>query len=332
MKAPEKLPVKDADMTMDCLSMLDALRAAIGKVVIGQEALIDRLLIGLLAGGHLLLEGVPGLAKTTLAKAVADCIDVDFHRIQFTPDLLPGDLIGTDIFRPGNASFEFMRGPVFHSILLADEINRSPAKVQSALLEAMEERQVTVGNTTYALPDLFWVIATQNPVEQEGTFPLPEAQIDRFLMMLLLDYPSRDEEIDILRLHESDDGQPHVAPVVHADDVFVLRRHIRSIHLAPELNGYIVDIVKATRNPERLDAELDNMLTLGASPRASIALSICARAHAAICGRDYVSPHDIQNIAPDVLRHRIIPSFDALASGWDRERLIERLIELTPVP
>ncbi|MDQ6959789.1 MAG: AAA family ATPase [Mariprofundaceae bacterium] len=324
--------MKGVDMHVDCLKTLDALRSAIGKVVIGQGALIDRLLIGLLAGGHLLLEGVPGLAKTTLAKAVADCIDVDFHRIQFTPDLLPGDLIGTDIFHQENASFEFMRGPMFHSILLADEINRSPAKVPSALLEAMEERQVTVGNTTYALPDLFWVIATQNPVEQEGTFPLPEAQIDRFLMMLLLDYPTRDEEIDILRLHESDDGQLHAETVVHAEDVFAMRHAIRAIHLAPELNGYIVDMVAATRNPERLDAELDGMLTLGASPRASIALSICARAHAAIRGRDYVSPHDIQSIAPDVLRHRIIPSFDALASGRDRECLIQRLIELTPVP
>jgi len=317
---------------MDCLATLDALRSAIGRVVIGQQALIDRLLIGLLAGGHLLLEGVPGLAKTTLAKAVADCIDVDFHRIQFTPDLLPGDLIGTDIFRPENGSFEFVRGPVFHSILLADEINRSPAKVQSALLEAMQERQVTVGNTTYALPELFWVIATQNPVEQEGTFPLPEAQIDRFMMMLVLDYPSRDEEMDILRMHESDTGSSTIAPVIHADDVFALRREIRRIHLAPELNGYIVDMVAATRHLERLDGQLEGMLTLGASPRASIALSICARAHAAIQGRDYVSPHDIQRIAPDVLRHRIILGFDALAAGWDRERLIERLIELTPVP
>jgi len=319
-------------MNMDCLAVLDALRKAISRRVVGQDALIDRLLIGLLAGGHLLLEGVPGLAKTTLAKAVADCIDVDFHRIQFTPDLLPGDLIGTDIFRPENASFEFMRGPMFHSILLADEINRSPAKVQSALLEAMEERQVTVGNTTYMLPDLFWVIATQNPVEQEGTFPLPEAQLDRFLMMLLLDYPGRDDEIEILRMHEAEGENVQTAPVVHIDDVFALRRHIRRIHLAPELNGYIVDMVAATRHPERLDAELSGMLTLGASPRASIALSICARARAAIHGRDYVSPHDIQRMAPDILRHRIIPSFDALASGWDRERLIQRLIELTPVP
>jgi len=317
---------------MDCLTTLEALRTAIGRVVVGQQSLIDRLLIGLLAGGHLLLEGVPGLAKTTLAKAVADCIDVDFHRIQFTPDLLPGDLIGTDIFRPENGSFEFVRGPVFHSILLADEINRSPAKVQSALLEAMQERQVTVGNTTYALPELFWVIATQNPVEQEGTFPLPEAQIDRFMMMLVLDYPSRDEEVDILRMHECDDSASAIAPVVHADDVFELRQGIRRIHLAPELNGYIVDLVAATRRPERLDKQLEGMLTLGASPRASIALSICARAHAAVQGRDYVSPHDIQRIAPDVLRHRIIPGFDAMAAGWDRERLIERLIELTPVP
>ncbi len=319
-------------MKGECLATLDGLRSAIGHVVVGQQTLIDRLLIGLLAGGHLLLEGVPGLAKTTLAKAVADCIDVDFHRIQFTPDLLPGDLIGTDIFRPENGSFEFVRGPVFHSILLADEINRSPAKVQSALLEAMEERQVTVGNSTYALPELFWVIATQNPVEQEGTFPLPEAQIDRFMMMLVLDYPSRDEEIGILRMHESDTGSASVAPVIHADDVFALRQQIRGIHLAPELNGYIVDMVAATRRPEVLDKQLAGMLTLGASPRASIALNICARAHAAIQGRDYVSPHDIQSIAPDVLRHRIIPSFDALAAGMDRERLIGRLIELTPVP
>ncbi len=321
-----------ADDGQSCLATLDALRTSIARLVVGQEALIDRLLIGLLAGGHLLLEGVPGLAKTTLAKAVADCIDVDFHRIQFTPDLLPGDVIGTDIFRPENASFEFMRGPVFHSIVLADEINRSPAKVQSALLEAMQERQVTVGNHTYALPELFWVIATQNPVEQEGTFPLPEAQIDRFLMMLVMDYPSRDEEIAVVRMHESDDARPIIEPVMHADGVFALRRYVQRIHLAPELMGYIVDMVTATRNPAPLDAELAGMITLGASPRASIALSICARAHAAIHGRDYVSPYDIQSIAPDVLRHRIILGFDALASGWDRERLIQRLIELTPVP
>jgi MoxR-like ATPase len=314
------------------LSVLSDLRTNIGRRVVGQTDVIDRMLIGLLVGGHLLLEGAPGLAKTTAVRAIADCIDVDFHRIQFTPDLLPGDLIGTEVFRPQNASFEFVRGPIFHSILLADEINRAPAKVQSALLEAMQERQVTVGNVTYALPDLFWVIATQNPVEQEGTFPLPEAQMDRFLMMVCLDYPDRDDELQILNMHEENIEEAKLDPVIHPDGVFALRKGIRKVFMAPELKGYIVDLVAATRDPGRLDAELDGTVELGASPRASIALALCARAHAAIHGRDYVSPHDIQSIAVDVLQHRIVLSFNGIASRWDRKRMIQRLVELVPVP
>ena len=321
----------DAREELD-LSILSALRTNIGRRVVGQGDVIDRMLIGLLVGGHLLLEGAPGLAKTTAVRAIADCIDVDFHRIQFTPDLLPGDLIGTEVFRPQNASFEFVRGPIFHSILLADEINRAPAKVQSALLEAMQERQVTVGNTTYALPELFWVIATQNPVEQEGTFPLPEAQMDRFLMMVRLDYPNRDDELQILTMHEENIEEAKLEPVIHPDGVFALRKGIRKVFMAPELKGYIVDLVAATRDPGRHDQELEGTVELGASPRASIALALCARAHAAIHGRDYVSPHDIQSIAVDVLQHRIVLSFNGIASRWDRRQMIQRLVELVPVP
>ena len=314
------------------LAVLSALRTNISRRVVGQVDVIDRMLIGLLVGGHLLLEGAPGLAKTTAVRAIADCIDVDFHRIQFTPDLLPGDLIGTEVFRPQNTSFEFVSGPIFHSILLADEINRAPAKVQSALLEAMQERQVTVGNTTYALPELFWVIATQNPVEQEGTFPLPEAQLDRFLMMVRLDYPNREDELHILDMHEQNVEEAPLEPVIHPEDVLVLRKGIRKIFMAPELKGYIVDLVAATRDPGQLDDELAGTVELGASPRASIALALCARAHAAIHGRDYVSPHDIQSIAVDVLQHRIVLSFNGIASRWDRRKMIQRLVELVPVP
>jgi MoxR-like ATPase len=323
--------MEESDEKLD-LSVLGDLRKSIGRRVIGQTEVIDRMLIGLLVGGHLLLEGAPGLAKTTAVRAIADCIDADFHRIQFTPDLLPGDLIGTEVFRPETASFEFVRGPLFHSILLTDEINRAPAKVQSALLEAMQERQVTVGHTTYPLPELFWVIATQNPIENEGTFPLPEAQIDRFIMMIRLDYPNRDDELEILKLHEESEQEAHLDPVIHPDDLFVLRRNLRKVYMAPELKGYIVDLVASTREPARYDPELEGMVVLGASPRATIALSLCARAHAAIHGRDFVSPHDIQNIAIDVLQHRIVLSFEGMASRWDRVRMIQRLIEVVPVP
>jgi len=314
------------------LAVLAELRKSIGSRVVGQKEIVDHMLIGLLVGGHLLLEGAPGLAKTTMVRAIADCIDADFHRIQFTPDLLPADLIGTEIFRPETTTFEFRRGPIFHSILLTDEINRAPAKVQSALLEAMQERQVTVGNTTYALPELFWVIATQNPVEQEGTFALPEAEMDRFLMMLRLDYPSREEEMDILRLHEEHESESPITPVIHPQDVFVLRRRIRDLYMAPELKGYIVDLVSATRNPEAVDPELSGVVALGASPRATIAVAACARAHAAIAGRDFVSPYDIQDVATDVLQHRLVLGFEGAASGWTQSRLIQRLLEVVPVP
>ena len=314
------------------LSVLAVLRESIGRRVVGQTDVIDRMLVGLLVGGHLLLEGAPGLAKTTMVKAIADCIDTDFHRVQFTPDLLPGDLIGTEVFRPENSTFEFVPGPIFHSVLLTDEINRAPAKVQSALLEAMQERQVTVGNATYGLPELFWVIATQNPVEQEGTYALPEAEMDRFLMMVRLDYPSRDEEMAILQMHEENEEEASITPVIHPRDVFSLRREIRKLYMAPELKGYIVDLVSATREPARHDPELKDVVALGASPRATIALGCCARAHASIHGRDFVSPLDIQSIAVDVMQHRVILGFEGMASGWDQGHLIHRLLEVVPVP
>ncbi|HKJ83409.1 MAG TPA: AAA family ATPase, partial [Mariprofundaceae bacterium] len=240
LQEPETVGTPDNSLN---LSVLADLRQSIAQRVVGQVDVIDRMLIGLLVGGHLLLEGPPGLAKTTAVRAIADCIDADFHRIQFTPDLLPGDLIGTEVFRAETATFEFVRGPLFHSIVLTDEINRAPAKVQSALLEAMQERQVTVGNTTYALPELFWVIATQNPVENEGTFPLPEAQMDRFVMMIRLDYPNRDDELEILEMHEEGVEEAPLKPVIHPNDVFALRRGIRKVYMSPELKGYVVDLV-----------------------------------------------------------------------------------------
>jgi MoxR-like ATPase len=305
---------------------------------VGQQALVDRLLIALLADGHLLVEGAPGLAKTMAIRALAARLEADFARVQFTPDLLPADLTGTEVWRPQDGRFEFQAGPIFHPILLADEINRAPAKVQSALLEAMGERQVTVGRHTYPLPPLFLVMATQNPIEQEGTFPLPEAQLDRFLMHVKIGYPEASAETEILRLAR-DRARDALEPAageqlarMPLEDVFAARRQVLELHMAPALERYLIELVLASRDAARYDAALARRIAWGASPRGSIALERCARANAWLAGRDYVTPEDVRAVAPDVLRHRVLPSYEATAEGWDGARLVEALIERVPLP
>lgn len=314
-----------------------ALRDDLSKEIVGQSALIERLLIALLADGHLLVEGAPGLAKTTAIRALAARLQADFARVQFTPDLLPADLTGTEVWRPQEGRFEFQAGPIFHPLLLADEINRAPAKVQSALLEAMGERQVTVGRHTYPLPPLFLVMATQNPIEQEGTFPLPEAQLDRFLMHVRIGYPEAATETEILRLAR-ERARETLQPVAHRiermpqEDVFAARRAVLDLHVAPQLERYLVEIVLASRDAARYDPQLARRIAWGASPRGSIALERCARARAWLAGRDYVTPDDVRAIAPDVLRHRVLPSYEATAEGWDGDKLVAALIEKVPLP
>ena len=314
-----------------------ALREALSSEIVGQAELIERLLIALLADGHLLVEGAPGLAKTTAIRALAARLEADFSRVQFTPDLLPADLTGTEIWRPQEGRFEFVPGPIFHPIVLADEINRAPAKVQSALLEAMGERQVTVGRHTYALPPLFLVMATQNPIEQEGTFPLPEAQLDRFLMYVRIGYPDAGAETEILRLARERARGALAAPPsppqrLPLQDVHAARQAVLDLHVAPALERYLVELVLATRDPARYDPALARRIAWGASPRGSIALERCARARAWLAGRDFVTPDDIRAVAPDVLRHRVLPSYEATAEGWDGERLVQELLALVPAP
>ena len=314
-----------------------ALRDDLSAQIVGQAALIERLLIALLADGHLLVEGAPGLAKTTAIRALASRLEAGFARVQFTPDLLPADLTGTEVWRPQESRFEFLPGPIFHPILLADEINRAPAKVQSALLEAMGERQVTVGRETYALPALFLVMATQNPIEQEGTFPLPEAQLDRFLMHVRVGYPQADAEAEILRLARErarDALNPVEAQVARISqaDVFEARREVLDLHFAPALERYLIEIVLASRDAGRYDPALARRIAWGASPRGSIALERCARARAWLAGRDFVTPEDVSAVAADVLRHRLLPSYEATAEGWDGDRLVAELLRLVPLP
>ena len=305
----------------------------LGQQIVGQQDLIHKLMLALLANGHLLVEGAPGLAKTRAIKEMAEGIEGSFHRIQFTPDLLPGDITGTDIFRPQTGAFEFQQGPIFNNLVLADEINRAPAKVQSALLEAMAERQVSIGSQTYELPSLFLVMATQNPIEQEGTYPLPEAQLDRFLMHVRVSYPDAGAERAILRLARSEAGGTHRRPegTVSQDDIFSARKAVLDIHMAPAVEEYIIQLIVGTREPGHYDNELAGWLEYGASPRATIALDRCARANAWIAGRDYVSPDDVQAVALDCLRHRLIVSFEAEAAGVTSDQIVERLIERIPV-
>ena len=303
----------------------------IQKVIVGQTELINRMLIGLLCEGHLLLEGLPGLAKTTAVKAMAQTIDTSFKRIQFTPDLLPADIIGTQIYRPDSGSFEVNKGPIFNNIILADEINRAPAKVQSALLEAMQERQVTIRDTTFRLPDPFLVMATQNPIEQEGTYPLPEAQIDRFMMKIKVAYPSAEEEKEIVkRIRTGADNQ--VAGVVSVAALKSARDTLNEIHMEDRLVDYIVRLTQATRNPDGFGLDLGPMISYGASPRASIWLESAARAQAFLNGRGYVTPQDVKTMAPEVFRHRIILSYEAEAEGRTTDHIIHDLLERVEVP
>ena len=307
-------------------------------MVVGQRTLLDRLVIALLAGGHVLIEGVPGLAKTRAVRALAQALDLPFRRIQFTPDLLPADLTGTQIYRPATGTFDVRPGPIVTSVLLADEINRAPAKVQSALLEAMQEGQITVGDETLVLPETFWVLATQNPIEHEGTYPLPEAQLDRFLMKLVVSYPDRDSELAMLEL-------PSVTETTHSEswigdepslfgptDVLAFRRLTASIRVAPAIKAYVVDLVRATRDPTAYGLGLAPLLELGASPRATIALIRAARGHALLARRDYVTPHDVKTLARDVMRHRIMISYEADAEGLSADDILGRILDHIPVP
>ena len=315
--------------------MITALQNWLESQIIGQQQLVNRLLIALLADGHLLVEGAPGLAKTKAIKTLADGIEGDFHRVQFTPDLLPGDVTGTDIFRPEDGSFQFQKGPIFHNLVLADEINRAPAKVQSALLEAMAERQISVGRNTYPLPELFLVMATQNPIEQEGTYPLPEAQLDRFLMHVSVGYPDAQAEKRILKLvrDESISSSDAVAQPeqVSQQTLFAARQQALSLYMADAVEEYIVQLIMATRNPGQYSEQLASWIDFGASPRGTLALDRCSRAYAWLAGRDFVSPDDVQAIAFDVLRHRLILSFEAEASGVSTDDVIAELIRLVPV-
>lgn len=313
------------------------LKADLCTAIIGQPALVQSLLIALLADGHLLVEGAPGLAKTTAIKALAARIEADFHRVQFTPDLLPADLTGTDIFRPKTGSFEFERGPLFHNIVLADEVNRAPAKVQSALLEAMAERQITIGQRSWPLPKLFLVMATQNPIEHEGTFALPEAQLDRFLMHVTIGYPGADAELAILELarRQARQAMNAATPVQHLlrqDDVFAARQAALEVHVAPALERYMAELVLATRDAGRYDSDLAGWIEWGASPRGTIALDRCARAVAWLDGRDYVLPEDVHAVAHGVLRHRVLIGYEAEAAGVKPDDVVTRLLERVPLP
>jgi len=316
------------------------LKSLIEQHILGQSDLVDALIMGLLADGHLLVEGAPGLAKTKAIQSLSRYLDGDFQRIQFTPDLLPSDITGTEIFRPQTSEFVFQHGPVFHNLVLADEINRAPAKVQSAMLEAMAERQVSVGGTTYPLPDLFLVMATQNPIEQEGTYPLPEAQLDRFLMHVFVDYPSAEDEIKILRTVRGENTQalgdeqvkPTSQPKLSMNALFQARQQALQVPMHESIEAYIVELVHATRTPERYSDKLAKAINFGASPRASIALDRCSRVNAWLAGRSYVTPDDVQKVAPGILRHRLGLTFSAEAEGLTANSIVKQLLLLVATP
>ncbi len=322
---------------MSALSGIQKLQDYISQYIIGQKILVNRLLLALLADGHLLVEGAPGLAKTRAIKVLGDGMDCDFHRIQFTPDLLPADLTGTEIYRPQDGTFHFQQGPLFHNLVLADEINRAPAKVQSALLEAMAERQITVGKESYKLPKLFLVMATQNPIEQEGTYPLPEAQLDRFLLHVRISYPQQHEEKEILELSRNEAHRNHqLHPQEHSqisqETIFAAREEVLNIYMAENLQQYLIQLVLASRESEVYGSDLAQWIQYGASPRATITLDRCSRALAWLDGRDYVTPEDIQSIAYDVLRHRLILNYEAEADGITTDKVISELIKRIAVP
>ncbi len=321
----------------DCYDAFNQVRKHLQTRIIGQALLVDRLLIALLADGHLLVEGAPGLAKTTAIKELSTVLEGDFHRLQFTPDLLPGDLTGSDVYRPETGEFVFQKGPLFHNLVLADEINRAPAKVQSALLEAMGEHQITVGGTTYKLPRPFLVMATQNPIEQEGTYPLPEAQLDRFLMHVFIDYPDAKSEKLILNLAREQAQEQYKDTTIEPSfnlskaDVEQAQEAVLSIHMAEPVQEYIVQLILASRKPAAYSQDLARWISYGGSPRATISLDRCSRAHAWLQGRDYVSPEDVQAVAYDVLRHRLLISYEAEAEGISADNVIEELIQQVPV-
>ena len=305
---------------------------AVGAVLIGQRRLTDRLMMALLTDGHVLLEGVPGLAKTLAIRTVAAALHLKFSRIQFTPDLLPADVIGTQIYNPRTGEFGVKHGPVFANVVLADEINRAPAKVQSALLEAMQERQVTIGDATFPLPKPFFVLATQNPIEQEGTYPLPEAQVDRFMLKVLIDYPSKDDELAILDRMGGVDSATDVAPVLSREDLAELRHAVDGLYVDAKVKGYIVDVVRATRVPAEYHLDLGGLIQCGASPRATVALVRVAKAHAFLAGRGYVTPEDVKAVAPDVLRHRVMISYEAEAEELRPDAIVKQILDALPVP
>ncbi len=308
------------------------LRQQIGRVIVGQHNLVDRLLIGLVTNGHLLLEGVPGLAKTLAVKTLAAATQVKFQRMQFTPDMLPADIVGTLIYNPRDGSFSTKHGPIFANLILADEINRAPAKVQSALLEAMQERQVTLGDETYALPDPFLMLATENPLEQEGTYPLPEAQVDRFMLKVILNYPSRTEEIAIQEAMSTSEPGWNIEPVISGEDIIRARRVVNTIYVDEKVRHYIVDLVLATRDPRPYKIDLNGYVQCGASPRATINLTLAARASAFLQGRGYVTPQDVKDLVFDVLRHRVAVSYEAEAENITSEHIIQKIVEELPVP
>lgn len=313
-------------------TFVEQLTSEIGRVIVGQRYLIERLLMSILANGHILIEGVPGLAKTLSVKTLADAIQVNFQRIQFTPDLLPADLIGTMIYNPQKAEFTVKKGPIFSNIILADEINRAPAKVQSALLEAMQERQVTISDTTYKLDEPFLVLATQNPIEQEGTYPLPEAQVDRFMLKLRIDYPSPAEEREIMD-RNTEQGSVTVKKVISSEDIVRAREVVRSVYVDDKVKEYIVNIVFSTREPEKYGlAEMKDLISFGASPRATIYLNLAAKAHAFIRGRGYITPEDVKAIGPDVLRHRIHLTYEAEAEEVTSDDVVRKVFDTIEVP
>ena len=302
------------------------------KVVIGQKILVERLIIGLLANGHVLLEGVPGLAKTLSIKSLAQCMDANFSRLQFTPDMLPADVVGTQIYNPQSGDFTTRQGPVFANLVLADEINRAPAKVQSALLEAMQERQVTIGDQTYKLPEPFLVLATQNPIDQEGTYPLPEAQVDRFMLKVKINHPERAEERQILDLMSCTNAIPETQQVISMDDIRKAREIINNIYIDDKVKDYIVDMICCTRQPAKYEIDISDFIQLGASPRATVALTLAAKSHAFLRGRGFVTPQDVKSVAHDVLRHRVSVTFEAEAEEKSSETIIQKILDELPVP
>ena len=313
-------------------AFVQPLLGEMSKVVIGQKILVERLIIGLLANGHVLLEGVPGLAKTLSIKSLAQCMDANFSRLQFTPDMLPADVVGTQIYNPQSGDFTTRQGPVFANLVLADEINRAPAKVQSALLEAMQERQVTIGDHTYKLPEPFLVLATQNPIDQEGTYPLPEAQVDRFMLKVKISHPERAEERQILDLMSCTNATPETQQVISMDDIRKAREVINNIYIDDKVKDYIVDMICCTRQPAKYKIDISDFIQLGASPRATVAITLAAKSHAFLRGRGFVTPQDVKSVAHDVLRHRVSVTFEAEAEEKSSETIIQKILDELPVP